>query len=82
MWLLGVWKKVCVPRITIVLSDRIECTIIELKDDTKDISYVAAGLSTYSNSKLIVSSYASIFESLWKQTELYEQLKVHDRMQK
>lgn len=69
-------------RITIVLSDRIECTIIELKDDTKDISYVAAGLSTYSNSKSIVSSYASIFESLWKQTELYEQLKVHDRMQK
>lgn len=69
-------------RITIVLSDRSECTIIELKDDTKDISYVAAGLSTYSNSKSIVSSYASIFESLWKKTELYEQLKVHYRMQK
>lgn len=69
-------------RITIVLSDRSECTTIELKDDTKDISYVAAGLSTYSNSKSIVSSYVSIFESLWKHTELYEQLKVHDRIQK
>ena len=69
-------------RITIVLADKKECIITELKDDTKDISYSAAGLSTYSNSKSIVSSYVSIFESLWKQTELYEQLKVHDKMQK
>jgi two-component system sensor histidine kinase VicK len=36
----------------------------------------------YSNSKSIVLSYASIFESLWRQTELYEQLKIHDKMQK
>lgn len=69
-------------RITIVLADRKECIIIELKDDTKDISYSAAGISTYSNSKSIVSSYVSIFESLWKQTELYEQLKVNDKIQK
>lgn len=69
-------------RITIVAVDRKECTITELKDDKKAISYAAGGLSTYSNSKSIVSSYTSIFESLWKQTELYEQLKVHDKMQK
>jgi two-component system sensor histidine kinase VicK len=69
-------------RITIVLADRKECTIIELKDDTKNISYSAAGLSTYSNSKSTVSSYVSIFETFWKQTELYENLKVHDKMQK
>lgn len=69
-------------RITIVLADRKECTIIELKDDTKDISYSAAGLSTYSNSKSTVSSYVSIFETFWKQTELYEKLKLHDKMQK
>jgi two-component system sensor histidine kinase VicK len=69
-------------RITIVLVDRKECIITELKDDTRDISYSAAGLSTYSNSKSIVSSYVSIFESLWKQMELYEQLKVHNKMQK
>jgi len=53
----------------------------ELRDDTKDSSYYAAGLATYSNSKSIISSYASIFESLWKQNELYEQLKIHDKMQ-
>jgi len=68
-------------RITIVLIDKRECMIIELKDDTKDSSFYAAGLTTYSNSKSIISSYASIFESLWKQNELYEQLKIHDKMQ-
>ena len=61
-------------RITIVLVDKRECVIVELKDDTEDNSYNAAGLTTYSDSKSIVSSYISIFESFWKQTELYEQL--------
>src|SRR5215216_2264520 len=61
--------------ITIVMVDRKECVIVESKDDSKVISYDAAGISTYSNSKSIVSSYVSIFESLWSQTELYEQLK-------
>src|SRR5215208_1095444 len=61
--------------ITIVMVDRKEYVIVESKDDTKGSSYDAAGISTYSNSKTIVSSYVSIFESLWNQTELYEQLK-------
>ena len=69
-------------RITIVAVDERECIITELKDDTKDVSHAAAGLSTYSNSKSIVSSYTSIFKNLWKQTELNEQLKIHDKMQK
>jgi two-component system, OmpR family, sensor histidine kinase VicK len=59
--------------------DRKECVIVESRDDTKDSSYDAAGISTYSNSKTIVSSYVSIFESLWNQTELYEQLKKSNR---
>jgi two-component system, OmpR family, sensor histidine kinase VicK len=61
--------------ITIVMVDREECAIVESRDDSKVSSYDAAGVSTYSNSKTIVSSYVSIFESLWNQTELYEQLK-------
>src|SRR5829696_7052531 len=83
-------------RITIVLVDKKECVIVELKDDTEDNSYNASGLTTYSNSKSIVSSYISIFESIWKETKLYEQLeesnkqlelaneqlKIHDKMQK
>jgi nitrogen-specific signal transduction histidine kinase len=68
-------------RITIVLIDKKDCMIVELKDDTKESSYYAAGLATYSNSKSIISSYVSIFESLWKQNELYEQLKTHAKMQ-
>ena len=69
-------------QITLVLIDKKHCMIIELKDDTTDNSYNAAGLSTYSDSKSIILSYASIFEILWKQNELYEQLKMHDKMQK
>jgi signal transduction histidine kinase len=33
------------------------------------------GLATYSNSKPTVLSYASIFETMWKQVDLYDQLK-------
>ena len=69
-------------KITIVIADKRECIIVELRDDSRDNSSGAAGLSTYSNSKSIVSSYAVIFESLWKQTKLYEQLKAHDKLQK
>jgi two-component system, OmpR family, sensor histidine kinase VicK len=75
--------------IGIVVVDRKESLIIETKDDTKDNSYDASGLAAYSNSKYIALSYASIFESLWIQAELYkqlkeanEQLKQHDKMQK
>jgi two-component system sensor histidine kinase VicK len=68
-------------QITLILIDNDHCMIVELKDDTRDNSYDAAGLSTYSNSKSIILSYASIFEILWKQNELYEQLKVQDKMQ-
>jgi signal transduction histidine kinase len=61
------------------MVDRKECVIVESKDDRKETSYDAAGISTYSNSKTIVSSYVSIFESLWNQTELYEDLKRSNR---
>jgi two-component system, OmpR family, sensor histidine kinase VicK len=69
-------------QITLVLIDKKHCMIVELKDDTRDKSYESVGLSTYSGSKSIVLSYVSIFEILWKQNELYEQLKTHDKMQR
>jgi signal transduction histidine kinase len=49
--------------------------IFELKDDAKEDSFDAVGVTIYSDSKTIVSSYVAIFESLWKQTELYEHIK-------
>jgi two-component system, OmpR family, sensor histidine kinase VicK len=38
-------------------------------------------MATHSNSKPTVSSYISIFESLWNQMKLYEELRKHDKMQ-
>jgi signal transduction histidine kinase len=69
-------------KISILIVDRKSSLAVELKDDAQDIIEHAIGLSSYSNSKSTVLSYVSIFETLWKQTELYEQLKVHDRMQR
>jgi signal transduction histidine kinase len=76
-------------RVTVLIVDRNYSLIVELKDDSKDNSNEAIGLATYSNSKPTVLSYASIFESLWMQSELQrqlrkanEQLKVHHKMQK
>jgi two-component system, OmpR family, sensor histidine kinase VicK len=61
-------------KIRILVVDKVSSLVVELKDDTKQISYEAMGLATYSNSKSTVISYVSIFETLWMQTELYEQL--------
>ena len=60
---------------TILVVDRKASLVMELKDDSKATFMEAVGLSTYSNSKAGVASYIAIFENLWKQTELYEQLK-------
>ena len=60
---------------TILVVDRKASLVMELKDDSKATFIEAIGLSTYSNSKAGVASYIAIFENLWKQTELYEQLK-------
>lgn len=68
-------------RITILIADRKEVMIWEVRDDTTDDPYQASGIATYSNSESIASSYSAIFESLWKQTEMYEQLKDHARVQ-
>ena len=62
-------------KITILVVDRTELMTWELRDDSIEDPYQAGGLATYSHSKSIALSYAAIFENLWKQTELYEQLK-------
>jgi two-component system, OmpR family, sensor histidine kinase VicK len=67
---------------TILIVDNKVSFVMELKDDSKETFHEAIGLSTYSNSKAGVLSYVSMFESLWKQTELYEKLKSHEKMQK
>ena len=68
-------------RVSILIVDRRFSLVAELYDDTKESSLDAIGPATYSNSGPTVLSYASIFESLWKQSELYEKVKNHDRLQ-
>jgi two-component system sensor histidine kinase VicK len=70
-----------VNTVTIVVVDKRDSLVFEKKDDSKENFAEALGLATYSNSKPTVMSYFSIFENLWKQVALYEQLKVHDKMQ-
>ncbi len=74
---------------TILVVDRKASLVMELRDDSKTTFDEAIGLSTYSNSKAGVLSYVAIFEKLWNQIELYQQvreanehLKLHDKMQK
>jgi two-component system sensor histidine kinase VicK len=75
--------------IGITIVDREKSMIFEIKDDTKDIFRYTLGLSIFIEGKSTALSYVSIFDSLWKQTELYEQLKeafvrlqMHEKMQK
>lgn len=67
--------------VTIVVVDEKESLVFEKKDDSKENFAEALGLATYSNSQPTVKAYTSIFGSLLKQVALYEQLKVHDRLQ-
>lgn len=61
---------------TIVIVDRKYVLATELRDDSKEIFEEAIGVSTYSSSKPTVLSYISIFESLWAQTEMSDNLKI------
>src|SRR5215216_917308 len=75
-------EKMVVSTVSIVVVDKKESLVFEKKDDSKENFIEALGLATYSNSKPTVMSYVSIFESLWEQVQLYQQLKAHDKMQK
>lgn len=66
----------------IVIFDRSITVVLEIKDDSAHNFPDAFGVMVYIESKSTAMSYASIFESLWNQTEMYEKLQVHDKMQK
>ena len=76
-------------KVSILVIDRKQSLVAETKDDAKQIISEAVGFVTYSNSAPTVLSYVAIFDSIWKQTEIYQQLKdaheklkIHDKMQK
>jgi nitrogen-specific signal transduction histidine kinase len=66
---------------SLLLVDRAELMVWEMKDDTKDNPYEAVGRATYSNSSSLVLSLYQIYGIMWKQSELYENIKMHNRMQ-
>jgi C4-dicarboxylate-specific signal transduction histidine kinase len=74
-------ERATVSTVTILVIDRKESMVIEKIDDSKEDFIDAIGSATFSNSEPTVLSYVSIFESLWNQSDLYEQLKLHDKMQ-
>ncbi|HSA73017.1 MAG TPA: hypothetical protein VLD84_03585 [Nitrososphaeraceae archaeon] len=61
-------------RASILLVDGKFVIYTELKDDTKKTSYEAIGVSFFSSIKSTVKSYVTIFEIMWRQQELYQQI--------
>ena len=57
-----------------LLVDRKFILFVGLKDDTKSTSYEAIGASMFSSIRSTVISYVTIFEIMWRQQELYQQL--------
>jgi two-component system, OmpR family, sensor histidine kinase VicK len=77
--------KTTVPteaRSKIIIADRKEYLMVELRDNLKETFIEAVGSAIFSNSKSTVLSYVTMFDSLWRQSELYEKLEAHDKMQK
>lgn len=71
------------------ILDREKTIVWEIKDDTSLNFIDALGIAIFIESKSTAISYALIFDSLWNQTNLYEQLqmayenlKLHEKMQK
>jgi signal transduction histidine kinase len=60
--------------ITIFIVDRKHSLSIEILDSKGDNPYENLRSATYSNNKATAILYISIFESLWKQVELTEQI--------
>ncbi len=67
--------------IGITIMDKENVTLFEVKDNSAIHYTDAIGLTIHMDVKSIALSYVSIFESLWKQTELYEQLAKNHQIQ-
>ena len=74
-------ERMTETKATILVVDRKDSLVMELRDDSKTTFFEAIGLSTYSNSKAGVLSYVAMFENFWKQSELYQEIKEsHDQL--
>jgi two-component system sensor histidine kinase VicK len=64
----------------LLIVDRKFSLVIETKDDSRGSFERAIGLATFSNSKATVLPYVTIFESFWRETDLYEKAREADRI--
>lgn len=69
-------------RTKILVIDRKTYLVVELKDDSKETFLDAVRSAIRSSSSSTVMSYVTMFESLWQESDLYDQLEAHDRMQR
>jgi signal transduction histidine kinase len=66
----------------IYVVDNQKALRVELKVPSAETFSEAIGFAVYSNRSNTVSFFRSVFELLWNERMLNEQLKLHDRMQK
>jgi signal transduction histidine kinase len=66
----------------IYVVDNQKAIRVELKVPSADTFSEAIGFGVYSNRPSTVSFFRSVFELLWNERMLNEQLKLHDKMQK
>jgi len=59
---------------TFLVVDRKKSFIIDVRDDTKQNLIEAVGYASYYNSLTRAESYSYIFETIWRQADLYESL--------
>ena len=69
-------------RAKIAIVDAKHYLMIEIKDDSKETFVEAVGSAIFSDSQSAVLAYLTMFESLWGQSELYQKVEAHDRMQR
>ena len=68
-------QEISGTRATILVIDKSTSLVTELEDDTEQSFDPATGFSTYSTDPSRIFPYISIFENLWTQAGLYQQVK-------
>jgi signal transduction histidine kinase len=63
-----------------LIVDRKMSLVVETKDDSKALFAEAVGLAILASSKETVLPSVTIFESFWRETELYERARESDRI--
>ena len=64
---------------TFLITDKKSVLIIDVKDDNKDNFIEAVGYATFHTSKSRTESYNFIFDTIWRQADLYESLREANR---